>query len=211
MITMLFGPPGSGKGTQAVALARLFAVPHIATGDIFRKNLKEGTALGILARSFMDKGQLVPDQVTCDMVADRLTQPDCADGVLFDGFPRTVSQAEWLLNWLSGRPARVFSLTVPDSFLLERITGRRVCTKCGVPYHIVYNPPPDACTQCGGADIVHRADDQEAVVRDRLVVYARDTAPVLGVLSSLPVYPIDGVGSVEDIRSRILGAIASAG
>ena len=133
MITLLFGPPGSGKGTQATELSKRLNVPHVATGDIFRKNLKENTALGQLAKGYMDKGQLVPDDVTCKMVADRLQQPDAACGVLFDGFPRSVPQAEWLLSWMdqAGVPdGTALLLDVPEAEVLTRIAGRRSCRSC---------------------------------------------------------------------------------
>lgn len=206
---MLYGPPGSGKGTQATELARFFGVPHIATGDIFRRNLREGTALGQTARSFMDKGALVPDSVTCDMVADRLAAEDCRTGALLDGFPRTVPQAEWLLSWLAGRPSQVISLEVPNALVVERISGRRVCSQCSTPYHVTANPPPSQCP-CGSSDIVQRPDDREAVVLARLETYDRDTVPVLGVLrEQVAVHSVDGVGSVDDVRARILQAVQS--
>lgn len=206
---MLYGPPGSGKGTQATELAKFFGVPHIATGDIFRRNLRDGTALGQTARSYMDKGALVPDSVTCDMVADRLAAEDCRDGALLDGFPRTVPQADWLLGWLSGRSAQVISLEVPNALVVERISGRRVCSQCSTPYHVTANPPPSQC-HCGSSDIVQRPDDREAVVLARLETYTRDTVPVLGVLrQQVVVHSVDGVGSVEDVRARILQAVQS--
>jgi len=207
MRVVLVGPPGSGKGTQAVELAKRLQVPHISTGDIFRKNLREGTTLGKTARGYMDRGVLVPDSLTCEMVEDRLAQTDCSGGALLDGFPRSIPQAEWLLGWLnrSKQAAQVFSLEVPDSLLMERICGRRVCTKCGTPYHVSYNPPPPSCSVCGSLDIVHRADDKEEVVFARLETYQRETAPVLGVLGTLSVHSVDGVGTVDEIRGRILG------
>jgi len=211
VITMLFGPPGSGKGTQATELAKFFAVPHIATGDIFRKNLREGTALGVTAKSFMEKGQLVPDSLTCEMVADRLSAPDCSTGALLDGFPRSVPQAEWTLTWLSDRDAQVISLEVPDELLIGRISGRRVCAQCSTPYHVTANPPPVRC-HCGSTEIVQRADDREEVVRARLETYSRETAPVLGVLGQkVKVFAVDGVGSVDDVRARILRAVRPLG
>lgn len=210
MITMLFGPPGCGKGTQAGYLATSFSVPHIATGDIFRKNLKEGTPLGVTARGYMEKGQLVPDELTCAMVGDRLAQPDCEAGVLFDGFPRSVPQARWLIALIGDRPARVVSMEVPNQLLIERTAGRRVCTRCSAPYHIAHNPPPPQCSNCGSSDIVQRKDDAEDVVRTRLETYDRDTAPVLGVLrDAFPVFAVDGVGTVDEVRARILQVVGA--
>jgi len=207
---MLFGPPGCGKGTQATELAKHLGDPHIATGDIFRRNLRENTPLGITARSFMANGGLVPDSITCEMVADRLANADCGRGALLDGFPRTVVQANWVLDWLDGRDAQVVSLTAPTSLLLERMAGRRVCAQCSTPYHVRYNPPPANCTVCGSTEIVQRPDDKEAVVLDRLQVYERDTAPVLGVLAgSVVVHSVDGVGTVDEVRGRILQVVRS--
>lgn len=213
MIAMLFGPPGSGKGTQAKDLAAALGVPHVATGDIFRKHLKEGTDLGKLARSYMDRGELVPDQVTCDLVASRLSEADAAGGVLLDGFPRSVFQANWLVGWLGGRDRKVdavANLIVPGEVVVERISGRRSCLSCGATYHQTYAPAPGGkCAACG-ADVVQRGDDKEDVVRARLATYERETAPVLGVLrqAGVPVHDIDGVGGVDEIKGRIFRALA---
>lgn len=213
MIAMLFGPPGSGKGTQARDLAGALGVPHVATGDIFRKHLKEGTDLGKLARSYMDRGELVPDQVTCDLVAARLSEADAADGVLLDGFPRSVFQARWLVGWLGERGkdiGAVVNLVVPDAAVVERISGRRSCLSCGATFHVVYAPAPGGkCERCG-ADVVQRADDKEDVVLSRLATYQRETAPVLGVLreTGVPVKDVDGIGGVEEIKGRIFRALS---
>ncbi len=210
MISMLFGPPGCGKGTQAASLAGHFSVPHVATGDIFRKNLKEGTPLGVAAKGFMERGLLVPDELTCDMVADRISAADCSGGVLFDGFPRSMAQARWLIGVSAGKAAQVVSIEVPTEVLIDRIAGRRVCSKCSATYHATYDPPPALCRGCGTASIVQRPDDREDVVRARLETYARDTAPVLDVLRmAFPVYVVDGVGSVEQVGQRILQALGA--
>lgn len=210
MISMLFGPPGCGKGTQAAFLAGHFRVPHVATGDIFRKNLKEGTPLGVAAKGFMEKGQLVPDSLTCEMVADRISAPDCSSGVLFDGFPRSLAQAHWLIGVSAGKAAQVVSIEVPTEILIDRIAGRRVCSKCSATYHVTYDPPPALCRGCGTDSIVQRPDDQEGVVRARLETYTRDTAPVLDVLrSAFPVHVVNGVGSVEQVGQRILQALGA--
>lgn len=214
MNVLLFGPPGSGKGTQAKDLAAALGVPHVATGDIFRRHLKEGTELGKLARSYMDRGQLVPDSVTCDLVASRLVEADALNGVLLDGFPRSVPQAEWLVGWFPehGRTVgAVINLMVPDAALIERISGRRACVKCGATYHVVYNPADGStCTVCG-AEVVQRKDDAEDVVRARLETYHRETAPVLGVLRGAgPVHDIDGMGDIAAIQGRIRAALRLA-
>ena len=207
MITLLFGPPGSGKGTQATGLSKQLAVPHVATGDIFRKNLKENTALGQLAKGYMDKGLLVPDDVTCRMVADRLSWPDAAGGVLFDGFPRSVPQAEWLLSWMDQAGVvggTALLLDVPEAEVLTRIAGRRSCRACSAPYHVVYDPPGLVCRNCGGAEIVQRSDDQESVVLERLEKYRSETFPALSVLKRrMRVQEIAGVGPISEIRARL--------
>lgn len=213
MFVLLFGPPGSGKGTQAAALAARLAVPHVATGDIFRKHLREGTDLGKLARSYMDRGQLVPDLVTCDLVGSRLAEADAQAGVLFDGFPRSVPQLYWLVGHLSARGqalAAVVNLQVDDAVILSRITGRRTCTNCGATFHVVSAPPnaDGTCTRCGAA-VVQRKDDSEAVVRDRLVAYAEQTFPCLEQLRGrTPVHDLDGVGSIDEVQRRIFAALS---
>lgn len=215
METLLFGPPGSGKGTQAANLATRLGVPHVATGDIFRKHLREGTELGKLARSYMDAGNLVPDSVTCDLVASRLVEPDALAGVLFDGFPRSVPQAEWLMGWLSAnkRSIRaVVSLLVPDQAIIDRLSGRRTCTNCGATYHVVSAPAGEGnrCLKCGNA-VEQRVDDQEETIRNRLSTYQRETAPVLGVLRGAgTVYEVDGVGPIATVQARIQAALGLA-
>ena len=213
MFVLLFGPPGSGKGTQAAALAARLGVPHVATGDIFRKHLREGTELGKLARSYMDRGQLVPDLVTCDLVASRLGEADAAGGVLFDGFPRSVPQLYWLIGHLgaTGRSLKaVVNLQVADEAILGRITGRRTCTNCGATYHVVSAPPaPDgSCLKCGSA-VVQRKDDTEAVVRDRLVAYANQTFPCLEQLRDrTPIHDVEGNGGIAEVQIRIFAALS---
>ena len=147
MKIVLLGPPGAGKGTQAKSISNKYSIPHISTGDIFRKNISENTSLGIEAKSYMDKGQLVPDEVTINMVKDRLSQDDCKEGYLLDGFPRTVAQAEALDSFLKERNEELdtaLAIEVPNEFILERMTGRRVCPSCGASYHIKFNPPADS-------------------------------------------------------------------
>lgn len=214
MDVILFGPPGAGKGTQADGICRLLGIPHVSTGDIFRRHLSEGTELGQLARSYMDKGQLVPDQVVCDIVASRLEESDAEGGALLDGFPRTVPQAEMLYGWLEaqGRSVgAVVNLQVDDALLVARLTGRRTCVGCGASYHVDHNPPGEGgkCTRCG-AEVEQRSDDREETIRARLETYARDTAPVLGWVGPRSmVHSIDGAQPISDIRAAIAEALTA--
>lgn len=212
MDVILFGPPGAGKGTQASAICEALSIPHISTGDIFRKHLKEGTDLGELAKTYMNKGQLVPDSVVCDIVASRLVESDCSGGALLDGFPRTVVQAEMLSSWLDsqGRSVgAVVNLEVDDTILVTRLSGRRTCMSCGATYHVSNNPPASAgsCDRCGG-DVVQRKDDSEETVRARLETYSRDTAPVLAWLKPrTTVHTVDGAQPIDQVQAAILDAI----
>lgn len=215
MDIILFGPPGAGKGTQAAAIAERAQVPHISTGDIFRKNLREGTELGQLAKGYMDRGELVPDQVVCDLVTDRLAQADAAGGSLLDGFPRTVTQAELLLDWLEAQGREVgavVNLQVGDDVLVRRLSGRRTCSGCGASYHVDHNPPaqPGVCDECGGA-VVQRDDDSEATVKARLATYHGQTAAVLPVLRArAEVSDIDGNQSIDQVKAAVLAVIDRA-
>jgi len=188
------------------------SIPHVSTGDIFRKHLKEGTDLGELAKSYMNKGQLVPDSVVCDIVASRLVEDDCAGGALLDGFPRTVAQAEMLDAWLEGQGrsvGAVVNLEVDDQILVARLSGRRTCMACGATYHISNNPPAnsDTCDRCSG-EVVQRKDDTEDTVRARLETYARDTAPVLAWLKPrATVHTVDGARPIQEVQGAILDAI----
>jgi len=211
MDVILFGPPGAGKGTQAGRISRALSIPHVSTGDIFRHHLKNGTELGDLARGYMDRGELVPDEVVFKLVADRLTQPDAVDGILFDGFPRTVPQAELLAAWLAehGRGTGVVvNLEVPESDLVARLTGRRTCIdkKCGVGYHMIFNPPERVgiCTACG-LTLVQREDDNEETALNRLEVYRAQTAPVLAWLrqTDAPILDVDGTKSISAVGDAI--------
>ncbi len=208
MNLVLFGPPGAGKGTQASRLCGELGISQVATGDIFRKNLKEGTELGTLARSYMNRGKLVPDDVVWKLVEDRLSQPDCAEGVLLDGFPRTVTQAEFMLEWFErmGRDKpRLVSLEVPDDELIARLSGRRTCLNCGATYHVAHNPPRTggACDACG-SEVVQREDDTEDRVRLRLATYHAQTAPVVAFfLGHGLVDTVDGTGDIDAITDRI--------
>ncbi|MCB9777357.1 MAG: adenylate kinase [Alphaproteobacteria bacterium] len=215
MDIILFGPPGAGKGTQAAAIAERARVPHISTGDIFRKNLREGTELGKLAKGYMDRGELVPDSVVCDLVTDRLTHADAVAGSLLDGFPRTVMQAELLLDWLEaqGRTVgAVINLQVDDDVLVRRLSGRRTCSACGASYHVDHNPPSVAgvCDECGSA-VVQRADDSEETVAARLATYHDQTAAVLPVLRRrATVSDIDGNQAIDRVKAAVLAVIDAA-
>ena len=180
---ILMGPPGAGKGTLAKQLKQAFDLVHISTGDMFRENIKGGTKLGLLAKSYIDKGHLVPDEVTIDMLKDRLAQDDCAKGFLLDGFPRTIPQAETLekLSREINRPIEVVvNLDCDNQELIRRISGRRVCKNCGAPYHVTTMKPKveGVCDLCGGP-LYQRADDNEEALKVRLDHYVHDTKPLL--------------------------------
>jgi adenylate kinase len=210
------GPPGAGKGTQARELAREWGVPHVATGDMLREAVAAGTALGREAKRFMDQGALVPDDVIIGLVRERLRVPDAGRGFLLDGFPRTIPQAEALERVLKDMGAgldAVVYFDVSEAELLRRLTGRRLCRACGTPFHLVSSPPRRAatCDVCGG-ELYQREDDAEGTVRNRLAVYARQTAPLLdhyrsrGLLST-----VGGEGRIEDIRDAVRAAVAGGG
>ncbi len=208
MRLVLLGPPGAGKGTQASHLASAYQIPHISTGDIFRANLRDETPIGLKAKSYMDAGDLVPDEVVNDMVADRLTADDTNNGFLFDGFPRTVGQAEWFEKMLADRGMPldvVLKFEVDEDELIERLTGRRVHEPTGRIYHVAFDPPPDSVDP---SELVHRPDDREDVVRNRLDVYRRDTEPLehfyweRGLLR-----PVTAVGRVADVTTRALDVL----
>jgi len=180
---VLMGLPGAGKGTQAERIVDKYHIPHISTGDMFRAAIKEGTELGLKAKSFMDKGELVPDEVTIGIVRERLSKKDCEAGFLLDGFPRTVPQAESLEAILSDLNMQIdycINIQVDKEILMERLTGRRICKNCGATYHLVFNPPakPGECDRCGG-ELYQRADDNEETVQNRLEVNIKQTQPLL--------------------------------
>jgi adenylate kinase len=211
MDVILFGPPGAGKGTQAGRISDALSIPHVSTGDIFRYHLKQGTELGSLARGYMDRGELVPDEVVFRLVADRLTQDDAHGGILFDGFPRTVRQAELFADWLrtNGRnTAVVVNLDVPERILVPRLTGRRTCENksCGTGYHLVFSPPATqgVCDNCGG-NLLQRKDDNKETALNRLEVYRAQTAPVLAWLRQhdAPVLDIDGTKAIDAVGNDI--------
>jgi adenylate kinase len=209
---VLVGPPGAGKGTQAEFIAERFDIPKISTGDIFRRNVSGGTDLGILAKKFMDAGDLVPDEVTNAMVLDRLSEPDAADGFLLDGFPRNVAQAyelDSMLGDLGTSLDVVLELEVSDDEVVRRLSGRRTCKKCGHVWHFEFDPPKvkDACDRCGG-ELYHRDDDLPDTVRHRLEVYAEQTAPLIAFYTSREqLHEIDALGPVEDVTERAITAL----
>ncbi|WP_079504249.1 adenylate kinase [Mesobacillus jeotgali] len=183
MNLVLMGLPGAGKGTQADKIVGKYNIPHISTGDMFRAAIKEGTELGLQAKSFMDKGELVPDEVTIGIVRERLSKEDCENGFLLDGFPRTVAQAEALDTMLADLGKKidyVINIDVDQSILMERLTGRRICKNCGATYHLVFNPPAKegVCDRCGG-ELYQRADDNSETVQNRLDVNIQQTKPLL--------------------------------
>ena len=208
MKIVLLGPPGAGKGTQAKSISTKYSIPHISTGDIFRKNISENTPLGVEAKSYMDAGQLVPDEVTINMVKDRLVQDDCKNGYLLDGFPRTVEQAEALQEFLSARGEKLDTallIDVQKEFILERMTGRRVCPSCGASYHIKFNPTKTAgkCDLCG-ADVIQRKDDTEETVKERLDVYESQTQPLINFYKDKDMLSVvDGTQEINQVFESI--------
>ena len=204
MKIVLLGPPGAGKGTQAKSISNKYSIPHISTGDIFRKNISENTPLGVEAKSYMDKGQLVPDEVTINMVKDRLQQADCENGYLLDGFPRTVAQAEALNSFLVERNEQLDTallIKVPNEFILERMTGRRVCPSCGASYHVKFNPPAngDKCELCG-SEVIQRKDDTVETVKERLDVYEKETQPLIDYYANKQLLSeVDGTKAINEV------------
>lgn len=209
---VLLGPPGAGKGTQAVRLVEKYEIPHISTGDIFRKNIKEGTELGKKAQEYMNAGALVPDELVVDLVKDRLQQDDCKNGFLLDGFPRTIFQAEKLDEFLSESNQKmdiVINLKVEKEALIKRLTGRRVCKDCGASYHIVNVPPKKegVCDTCGG-ELIQRKDDNIETVENRINVYEEQTAPLIGYYKEAgSLVDFDGEASLDEVFDAIVQAI----
>jgi adenylate kinase len=216
MRLVLVGPPGAGKGTQAEFVAAQLSVPKISTGDIFRANVAAGTPLGVQAKRYMDGGQLVPDQVTIDMVADRLADGDALDGFLLDGFPRTVPQASALDKLLADLGVGldlVLELVVEDEEVIRRLSGRRTCRGCGKIWHVTFDAPSreGVCDRCG-RELYQRDDDKAATVAERLRVYARDTAPLVDFYGAqAKLVGIDATGPVEDVTVRAIDALRSYG
>lgn len=208
MNIILLGPPGAGKGTQAKRLIERYGIPQISTGDMLRAALKEGTPLGLEAKTYMDKGALVPDSVVIGLVKERIQKSDCAKGYMLDGFPRNVSQAEALDTMLSGLSQKVddvISIEVPNEELLGRLTGRRTCRSCGAGFHVMFDPPKKqgVCDKCNG-ELYQRDDDNEATVKSRLEVYDKQTKPLIDYYQKQgKLRGIAGVGAMEEIFERI--------
>ena len=208
---ILLGPPGAGKGTQAKLIAGKLGIPHISTGDMLRSAVARGTEVGRKAQTYMDAGLLVPDEVVLGVVRERLTEPDAATGFLFDGFPRTVDQADALGEILVQNGQHldsVINLDVPEEDLVQRISGRRMC-KCGASYHAKYSPPKTAgiCDMCGG-ELYQRADDTEATVRERLAVYQKETRPLIDYYSRKGlVRTVDGSTGIDQVSAAIMAAL----
>lgn len=200
MKLVLLGAPGAGKGTQAVRIAAHLNIPHISTGDIFRKNLKEATPVGLKAKAYIDKGQLVPDEVTCEIVELRIKEDDCKNGFLLDGFPRNIAQAEALDKMT--KIEKVINLDVDLKALADRLTGRRVCEKCGESYH-VSTKKDETCDKCGGK-LYQRADDTLETVNSRLTVYEQSTAPLIAYYKDKGVLVnVDGMQSIEAVFESV--------
>lgn len=210
---VLLGPPGAGKGTQAVKIAKEYAIPHISTGDIFRANIKAGTELGRKAKSYLDAGDLVPDSVVTDIVADRIKQDDCGGGFLLDGFPRTLPQAESLDKILSvgGCPlSAVVNVDVEREALVRRLTARRTCSQCGENYNLISKAPKKegVCDKCGGA-LYQRDDDKRETIENRLAVYEKQTAPLIDYYNrSKRLVTVSGEGTIDEVFGRIRKALA---
>ncbi len=205
MNIILLGAPGAGKGTQATRISEKYHLPHISTGDIFRDNIKRGTQIGLLAKSYTDRGQLVPDEVTCKIVEGRLQEADCSNGYLLDGFPRNLFQAQELDQF--SKVDAVINIDIDLSLLMDRLCGRRVCKNCGESYHVNFLNGKTICEKCGG-ELYQRKDDNEETVGNRLKVYNEQTAPLIrfytekGVLRN-----VDGVGAIEEVFERICKAL----
>ncbi len=208
MKIIMLGAPGAGKGTQAVRIAKEFGIPHVSTGDIFRANIKNGTELGVKAKSYMDKGQLVPDEVTIEMLLSRIAEEDCREGYVLDGFPRTIAQAESLKKSLEEKGQKIdcaINIDVPDSAIVERMSGRRSCPACGASFHVKFNPPKaeGVCDLCGAA-LVQRDDDRPETVAKRLEVYHEQTKPLVeyygndGILKT-----VDGTKTADEVFCAI--------
>jgi adenylate kinase len=212
MNIVFLGPPGAGKGTQAKILIERYGIPQVSTGDMLREHRAKGTELGKKAQEYMDKGQLVPDEIILGMVKERLSQPDCQKGFILDGFPRTVAQAEALDKLLSEMGKKLdfaLALIVPDDLLVERLTGRRTCKSCGMMYHIKYKPPKveGKCDVCEG-ELYQRPDDNEETVRNRLKVYHEQTAPLIEYYKNKGILrEIDGRKSIEEITQQLISIL----
>ena len=208
MRLLIMGAPGAGKGTQAALIKEAYNIKHISTGDMFRKAISEKTPTGIEAKSYIDQGKLVPDSVTNKLVRERLSEKDCENGFLLDGYPRNLAQAEELdkiLKDLGIKLDAVINVSVDDNFLIERITGRRTCTKCGASYHVSFNKPKveGICDECGST-LIQRPDDSEETIKNRLSVYYEKTKPVLDYYEAQNIVKnVDGIGEINEIFEKL--------
>jgi adenylate kinase len=212
MKIIMLGAPGAGKGTQAQMIADKFNIPHISTGDIFRANIKNGTELGKKAKEFMDKGQLVPDELTVQPLLDRVANDDCKNGYVLDGFPRTIPQADVLdseLTKLGDKVDFAINVDVPDENIVRRMSGRRACLKCGATYHIEHIPPKKEgiCDKCG-SELVQREDDKPETVQNRLSVYHEQTQPLIDYYDKKNILKtVDGTKDMQEVFSNIVGIL----
>lgn len=212
MNLILLGPPGAGKGTQSVFLTEHYGIPQISTGDMLRAAVANKTPMGVKAKAFMDSGQLVPDEVVIGIVHERLQQPDCVNGFILDGFPRTTAQADALAQTLAQLGRQIdcaVSLQVDTEALVERLTGRRTCGQCGKGFHLTFDPPSadGRCTVCGG-ELVHRADDNEDTIRNRMAAYHEQTAPLEEYYrKGGQLLAVDGMGSISAVQQQILAGL----
>ncbi len=212
MNLILLGAPGAGKGTQGKNLSERYRIPQISTGDILRANVRSKTQLGLKAREYMDKGALVPDDVVVGMVSDRIKEEDCLNGFILDGFPRNLKQAEVLeqtLKDMGKRIDRVIGIDVERKELVRRLSGRRVCRKCGANYHVIFSPPMNigTCDKCS-SEIYQRDDDSEETIEARLKVYEQETFPLIEYYARKGLYAaVDGIGTVDQITNFIVSAI----
>lgn len=212
MNIILLGAPGAGKGTQGKNLSEMFKIPQISTGDILRANVRSKTQLGQKAKEYMDKGALVPDNLVIEMLVDRINMEDCVNGSILDGFPRNIKQAEALdetLKAMGKKIEHVIGIEVDKKELVRRLSGRRVCRKCGASYHVIFNPPMNIgmCDSCG-SEIYQRDDDKEDTIEARLKVYEAETLPLTEHYTKKGLYrKIDGIGTVDQITNAIVGAI----
>ncbi len=206
MNLVFLGPPGAGKGTQAAVVSQALNIPHISTGDMFRKAMREGTPTGLKAKAFIDNGQLVPDYVTIEMVQERLAEADCANGYLLDGFPRNLDQAKALEGF--SELTAVIDIAVADEKLIARLSGRRVCPKCNGTFHVTKLADEKVCPDCGG-ELIQRKDDNPATIANRLEVYHAQTSPLTEYYEAKGILKqVDGALQMEEVTSSILKALA---
>jgi len=211
MFVVLLGGPGAGKGTQAQILSKKLGIPQVSTGDLFRYNLKEKTQLGLLAQKYMDRGELVPDEVTVSMVRQRLAEDDCAGGAILDGFPRTLQQADALDELLAEMGERISVaplIDVSDEVIIERLAARRSCRECGKVYNLLFNPPPEEnVCKCGG-ELYQRDDDKPDTIKNRLYVYYKETSPLIGYYFAQKLLTrISGQQDIDGVQADLLKAV----